>query len=109
MVKSNYREFLIKSLKDPEEAQGYLEAALADGDSKVFLAALRDVAEAQGGMTAIARKTKLHRTGLYRFFSRQGNPTYENLMVVVKALGYRLRLDRNPAKARRRVSHAKAA
>ena len=108
MPKSGYKEFLIKSLKDPEEAQGYLEAALADGDSKVFLAALRDVAEAQGGMTSIAKKTKLHRTGLYRLFSRQGNPTYENLMVVVKALGYRLRLDRTPAKARR-ISHAKAA
>lgn len=108
MAKSNYREFLIKSLKDPEEAQGYLEVALADGDPKVFLAALRDVAKAQGGMTAMARKTKLHRTGLYRFFSRQGNPTYQNLMVVMRALGYRLRLDRLPVKVARRP-RAKAA
>ena len=55
MPKLMFREDLLKRLKNPKEAQGYLEAALADGDSGLFLEALKDVAEAQGGMTDIAK------------------------------------------------------
>jgi probable addiction module antidote protein len=94
---------LLESLKDPAEAQGYLEAALKDGDPALFLEALKDVAEAQGGMSAMARRTRLHRTGLYRFFSPKGNPTYKNLMTVVRALGFRFRLERMPKT--RRLTH----
>jgi probable addiction module antidote protein len=94
MPRLSFKEDLLESLKDPQEAKGYLDAALADGDPDLFLEALKDVAEAQGGMTAIARKTHLHRTGLYRVFSPKGNPTYRNLRLVMQALGYRLRLDK---------------
>jgi probable addiction module antidote protein len=97
MPKLMFREDLLKRLKNPKEAQGYLEAALADGDSGLFLEALKDVAEAQGGMTDIAKKTKLHRTGLYRIFSPKGNPTYRNLRTVMQALGYRFKLERQTA------------
>ncbi len=45
-----YQESLIQALKDPEEAAGYLNAVLAEGGSKMFLVALRNVAEANGGM-----------------------------------------------------------
>lgn len=51
MPKLTFREDLIQRLKNPQEAQGYLEAALADGDPGLFLEALKDVAEAQGGIT----------------------------------------------------------
>ena len=94
MPRLGFREDLLQRLKDLKEAKGYLDAALADGDPGLFLEALKDVAEARGGMTAMARKTHLHRTGLYRFFSPKGNPTYRNLRVVVQALGYRLKLDK---------------
>lgn len=94
MPKLTFHADLLESLKDPAEAQGYLEAALDDGDPILFLEALKDVAEAQGGVGAVARKAKLHRTGLYRFFSRKGNPTYKNLRTVVQALGFQFRLER---------------
>jgi probable addiction module antidote protein len=97
MPKLGFREDLLKRLKDPKEAQGYLEAALADGDPGLFLEALKDVADAQGGMTSIAKRTKLHRTGLYRFFSPAGNPTYRSLLTVMQALGYRFKLERRTA------------
>lgn len=93
MPRLTFREDLLKRLKDPREAQGFLEAALEDGDPGLFLEALKSVAEAQGGLSRIAKKTKLHRTGLYRFFSRSGNPTFRNLTNVMKALGYRLKLE----------------
>jgi len=61
----DYRGDLIRSLKDPEEAIGYLNAALHDSDDRVFLIALRDVVEAQlGGMTNAAKMTHLNRESL---------------------------------------------
>ena len=69
MAKKNsksYREDLIESLKDPEEVIGYLKACLEEKDMpEVFLAALRDVAEARGiGMSQLARDTNLNREGV---------------------------------------------
>ena len=80
--------------EDHKEAQGYLEAVLADGDQALFLDAMRMVAEAQGGIGTIAKRAKLHRTGLYRFFSAKGNPTYRSFQTVVRAMGFRIRLER---------------
>jgi len=49
MIKSiNYQDYLIESLKDPEEAAGYLNAALEGGEIDVFLLALQNVVKAQG-------------------------------------------------------------
>ncbi len=45
----DYHDELIKSLQDPEEAREYLNAALMDEDPRIFLVALKNVVEAQGG------------------------------------------------------------
>ena len=66
---TTYQEDLIESLKDPKEAAEYLNAAIEDGDREVFLLALRNVAQAHGGMSAIAQKTHLKRESLYRMLS----------------------------------------
>lgn len=87
----SYHEYLIKSLKnDPEEAAGYLNAALEDGDYRVFLGALRDVAEALGGISKLAKKTKLSRPNLYRMLSEKGKPEITSLYKVLKAFGLTL-------------------
>jgi len=44
-------------LKDLEEAVGYLNAALESGDIKVFLLALHNVVQAQGGVSKTGRKS----------------------------------------------------
>lgn len=49
---TTYQEDLIEALKDPQEAAAYLNAAIEEGDRTLFLLALRNVAEAHGGMTA---------------------------------------------------------
>jgi DNA-binding phage protein len=50
MTKSiKYQDYLIESLKDPKEAAGYLNAALKGGDISIFLLALQNVIQAQGG------------------------------------------------------------
>lgn len=79
----------IEALKDPQYAAIYLEECLADGNIELFQAALRDVAKAQGGMTAIAKKASLSRESLYRALSIKGNPRLDTLTKVLSATGLR--------------------
>jgi probable addiction module antidote protein len=89
----NYQEYLIESLKDPEEAAEYLNVALKDGDPKIFLLALRNVAEALGGITKLSKKTKLNRVNLYRILSKKGNPELYSLEILLRALGLKLAVE----------------
>ncbi len=94
---TSYHEKLIKSLRDPEEATVYLKVALeeyeADEDTAAFLLALRNVAEAIGGMTELAKKTRLNRQNLYRVLSGEGNPTFQTLDAILHGLGFRLSIE----------------
>lgn len=74
----NFSDYHIEQLRDPEDAKIYLTVALDDyeknGDIEAFLLAVRDVAEAQGGMSRLAERVSLTREGLYKALSRNGNP-----------------------------------
>ena len=91
MTKSKaYQEYLIERLRDPREAKEYLNAALEEEDPELFLLALRNVAEAQGGIAKLAEKTKLNRESLYKMLSERGNPEFRSLDALLHALGFRL-------------------
>jgi probable addiction module antidote protein len=77
-------------LRAPENAAAYLEAALETGDAGDPMQALRDIAEARGGMTRIARETGLNRETLYRTLSKRGNPRLATLLAIARAAGLRL-------------------
>ena len=49
MKKLTLSQVLMESLKDPREAEAYLEVVLEEKDGDAFLHALKTVAEAQGG------------------------------------------------------------
>jgi probable addiction module antidote protein len=98
----SYRKVLLESLKNPEEAAHYLNACLEDDDAHVFLLALRDVADAHGGIRALSRDTRLNRESLYRMLSKSGNPSLESLAAVLNACGLRLAVQ---SAARRRGKH----
>src|ERR1017187_10055715 len=86
----SYHESLLESLKDPDEAVQYLNACLENGDARVFLLALRDVAEARGDIRALARDAHLNRESLYRMHPKSGNPSLDSLSAVLTACGLRL-------------------
>jgi probable addiction module antidote protein len=86
----SYRENLLESLRNAEEAAHYLSACLEDEDPQVFLLALRDVADAHGGIRALSRNARLNRESLYRMLSRSGNPSLDSLAAVLNAFGLRL-------------------
>ena len=93
-----YQEWLIENLKDHDEAVAYLNAALEEslkGDEEsqqVFLMALRNVAEAQGGVGNLAKKARVGRESLYKTLSEKGNPKWQTLVSLISSLGLNLRL-----------------
>jgi len=87
---TEYQKDLIEALKDPMEAAAYLNAALEEGDKDAFLLALRNIAEANGGMKAVAEKAHLNRESLYRTLSSRGNPEIRTLFNLLHGVGLRL-------------------
>lgn len=87
----SYHEDLLRRLKDPKFAAGYLSKCLED-DEATFLVALRDVAEAHGGIRELAAKTHLNREHLFRMLSKTGNPHLHSLRQLVGAVGLKLTL-----------------
>lgn len=79
--------------EDPALAAQYVSAALeaADqpGGAQALLAALRQVAEAQG-MAQVAERAGIPRESLYRALSSKGNPTLKTLIPALHALGLHL-------------------
>ena len=84
------REFVKDSIRDPETAAEYLNAAQAEGDSRAFLMALKDVGDVHGGLSALARKAKLNRPNLHRMPTGKGSPKLETVIKVLNASGFTL-------------------
>ena len=75
-------------LRTSEEMAAYLEACIAesDGDASFVAQALGNIARAKG-MSEIARETGLGRESLYKALSGDGNPQFDTILKVAKALG----------------------
>ena len=80
-------------LKTKKDIVAYLNAALEDGDPAVLLEALRNVAQAKGGMGALAKAAGVSRESLYRTLSRRGNPKIDTVMTLLRVLGLKLTID----------------
>ncbi|MDA1275585.1 MAG: transcriptional regulator [Verrucomicrobia bacterium] len=86
----DYREDLLKRLRDPRFAAAYLNEVLVMNDRKTLLIALKDVVDARGGIGELAAKVPLQRQSLYKVLSAKGNPTLETLGGILQHLGLRL-------------------
>jgi len=105
---SSYEDYLLEALKDPQEAAGYIEAALELGEPAVLLLALRQVAKAHG-MAEVARRAHMGDKSLFRALSASGNPTLTTIHKVLHAVGLRLSVEVDqPVKRPRARSQPKA-
>jgi probable addiction module antidote protein len=86
MAVRSYQDELLRQLKDPSEAAEYLNACYQDSE-EVFLAGLRNVVEARGGVRSVAKLSELNRENLYRVLSDKGNPTLYSLASILDAIG----------------------
>lgn len=94
---SHHAEEVAELRADHELAVAYLKAAmesLDDPDNRAAgLLALRTVAEAYGGLGAVASEAGISRESLYRALSPKGNPTLKTLLAVLKTVGLRLSVE----------------
>lgn len=92
-----FREYLIETLQDPEEGQAYLIAALEEyntsRDLEAFLIALHSLAMAQGGLSALARKSDMNRQNLHKILSGKRSPKWETMGAILQGLGYKLSVE----------------
>ncbi len=79
---------------DPAYALELLNNILEDGEPGELLVALRQMTKAFGGVQAVAEKSNLNPTQLYRTLSADGNPALSSLTAILKAMGLRLAVER---------------
>jgi probable addiction module antidote protein len=103
-----FEEILLHEWKDPKRAKLAVEVALEDfredNDIDALLNILRLVAEAQGGLTKLARKTSLSRQALHEALSSNGNPRLRTFKNVIESLGLRISIE--PLKSRTKLARA---
>lgn len=92
---ASHKAWLNEQLQNRRFAAEYLTAAAEDAEPRVYLAALKNVAEARGGLAALARRAKLPRESVYRALSPTGNPRWSTLAAILRALGIKVSLTRN--------------
>jgi probable addiction module antidote protein len=85
-----------KYLGDEEAIAAYITEALLTDDATIITHAIGVAAKARG-MSHIAQEAGLSRESLYKALSGEGNPQFETVYLVLKALGLRLRAE--PANA----------
>ena len=85
-----HRSYLLKHLSKPVEAAAYLNSVAEDSDIRALLKAIRNVANAQGGIGALAKAARMSRTSLYKTLSRTGNPEVSTLETILAVYGIRI-------------------
>lgn len=77
----------------PEEIDDYLseifELYAEDGNTPAILASLRVIAKVKG-ISTLAKETGMARQGVQKALSGNGNPRMDNIIAIMRALGYKL-------------------
>ena len=96
-VVSHHKAEVAEWRADRELAVEYLKVVMESlddpNDRAAGLLALRTVAEAYGGLGAVASEAGISRESLYRALSPKGNPTLRTLLAVLKTVGMRLSVE----------------
>lgn len=90
----SYREYLIESLKDPEEAAGYIGAILEEKDPEPALLrnAIGKVIEAKIRMNALSELGKERHEKLNKMLSESGASEIYSFVELLEALGFKLEI-----------------
>lgn len=80
---------IAEHLESTEDIRNFLNEVAETGDESDFVHALNTAARAMG-MTEVAKKAGVSRASLYKSLSENGNPRFDTISKVTKALGCRL-------------------
>jgi len=88
----SYQTFLIESLKNTEEAAGYIEVILAEGSDEPLLLrnALHNVVEACASMNKLSESAQQHHEKLDKRLTQSGGAEIYTFIELLDALGFRV-------------------
>lgn len=92
----SYHEYLISSLKDPQEAAAYIQTFLESDeegyDSEILRSALKDVIDARMLSDNLSETAQHHYEKLDKMLAETGGGEIYTLIEFLDALGYRITL-----------------
>jgi probable addiction module antidote protein len=83
----DFHELVRDTIRHPNDAAEYLSDAAEEGDSAVFLLALKDVLDVHGSLSALSRKTGLNRANLHQMLHGKTSPRLDTLTKVLGSAG----------------------
>ena len=94
---TTWHEFLIEKLANREEALGYLQVSLEeyliDGDMPFFLKGIRNVVEAQGGISEVAKQAGISPKVLSKSLFSEEPLQLDIFSAILKVLGWQLSIE----------------
>lgn len=89
-MKEKLKKFdVVEFLEDEEDIQEYLNAAIEEDDTKYLFKALGNIARARN-MSQLSKEVGMSREGIYKALSGEGNPSFQTVSKITKALGLKL-------------------
>ena len=79
-------------LDTEESIASYLSSIIEEGDPRLLLAAISDVAKARG-MAKIASDSGLGRESLYKALKPESKPRFETILKVLNSLGVKIQFN----------------
>jgi probable addiction module antidote protein len=89
--------YLKNQFQDEDNVKEYINAALEqyfeDHNKELFLASLKEIIKAKGGVTEFSRHAHINRQHIYKMLSDKGNPSFDNIGSLLMALGLKLQVE----------------
>ncbi|MBX7138206.1 MAG: helix-turn-helix domain-containing protein [Oligoflexia bacterium] len=90
----DFKPSLLKRLKDPDYAAGYLADVLEYESQQAFLIAVRNVLDARkANISKLSKKAGITRQTVYHALSKDGDPRLSTLTQILKTVGIRISFD----------------
>lgn len=90
----SHQKYLIDTLKkNVAFREAYLNEALNESDGRVSLHMFRNVAEALGGITRLAKQSGLNRQNLYKALSGKKDPAFSTVEGIVHGFGFKIKVE----------------
>ena len=76
-------------LDNPKLIYEYLKASFAEGDSRLLMSAIANVAQAKG-INETGRKSNIKHEHLYEDLSTNSSPKFDTVKQLIESFGYKL-------------------
>lgn len=89
-MKDELKNFdIVEFLENEEDIKEYLNAAIEEDDIKYLFKALGNIARARN-ISLLSKEVGMSREGIYKALSGDGNPSFQTVSKITKALGLKL-------------------